>query len=560
MVGAQTTEQGDIPSSKEETCHIVVSAARLLICFQEFHITSKSQIVVKVVGYTCGAATTVPSTVYWTPDHRRKAQVLIKNLLLLDSEGRRVAVKYYTDEWPTNAAKLAFESSIFTKTHKTNARTEAEIVMFENNVVVYKLIQDLHFFVTGGDSENELALATVLQGFSDAVTLLLRGNVDQREALENLDTLFLCLDEIVDAGVILETDGNMIAGKVATHNLDDGASLSQQYFDSETPVSIKNNHIFGGGQLLYIFGGYGEDNTQTNKVHVYTPVMTVGLGPSSFSMAGSTLHPHHSGALIFMGGCNKSLEVLDDMFYLHTGPVIENEQDERKLQKLSLRKQLRLKSQEQQNVNPVCDSPMNSMAMPTHTQFSPIIDGKPLRGVLFSNNLGSKKPAVDDLRRQRKDELEHKLSRATKEKLELEQEYGRKSNNIGKMVKRIKLLEQQISDVNEQQIQHTQDLYKKLISCHLPSSGHLTIDERLKWQAGWVDVLGKHINTVLVEICHSVYMSIWVEPVTHVKMGLGTFGGTSVCDDMRISVRRKNGQSLGTLPAAGADSGDNIEC
>ncbi|KAF5816889.1 putative Longin-like domain superfamily, AP complex, mu/sigma subunit, coatomer subunit zeta protein [Helianthus annuus] len=153
---------------------------------------------------------------------------MIKNLLLLDSEGRRVAVKYYTDEWPTNGAKLAFERSVFTKTHKTNARTEAEIVMFENNVVVYKFIQDLHFFVTGGDYENELALAAVLQGFSDAVTLLLRGNVDQREALENLDTIFLCLDEIVDAGMILETDGNMIAGKVATHNLDDGAPLSEQ--------------------------------------------------------------------------------------------------------------------------------------------------------------------------------------------------------------------------------------------------------------------------------------------------------------------------------------------
>ncbi|KAM0034648.1 putative Longin-like domain superfamily, AP complex, mu/sigma subunit, coatomer subunit zeta protein [Helianthus debilis subsp. tardiflorus] len=153
---------------------------------------------------------------------------MIKNLLLLDSEGRCVAVKYYTDEWPTNGAKLGFERSVFTKTHKTNARTEAEIVMFENNVVVYKFIQDLHFFVTGGDYENELALAAVLQGFSDAVTLLLRGNVDQREALENLDTIFLCLDEIVDAGLILETDGNMIAGKVATHNLDDGAPLSEQ--------------------------------------------------------------------------------------------------------------------------------------------------------------------------------------------------------------------------------------------------------------------------------------------------------------------------------------------
>lgn len=46
--------------------------------------------------------------------------------------------------------------------------------MFENNIVVYKFIQDLHFFVTGGDNENELILATVLQGFFDAVGLLLR--------------------------------------------------------------------------------------------------------------------------------------------------------------------------------------------------------------------------------------------------------------------------------------------------------------------------------------------------------------------------------------------------
>ena len=46
--------------------------------------------------------------------------------------------------------------------------------MFENNIVVYKFVQDLHFFVTGGDDENELILATVLQAFFDSVGLLLR--------------------------------------------------------------------------------------------------------------------------------------------------------------------------------------------------------------------------------------------------------------------------------------------------------------------------------------------------------------------------------------------------
>lgn len=51
----------------------------------------------------------------------------------------------------------------------------AEIAMFENNVVVYKFVQNLHFFVTGGEDENELILATVLQGFFDAVGILLRS-------------------------------------------------------------------------------------------------------------------------------------------------------------------------------------------------------------------------------------------------------------------------------------------------------------------------------------------------------------------------------------------------
>ncbi|CAD5315949.1 unnamed protein product [Arabidopsis thaliana] len=124
----------------------------------------------------------------------------VKNILLLDSEGKRVAVKYYSDDWPTNSAQEAFEKSVFTKTQKTNARTEVEVTALENNIVVYKFVQDLHFFVTGGEEENELILASVLEGLFDAVTLLLRSNVDKREALDNLDLIFLSFDEIIDGG------------------------------------------------------------------------------------------------------------------------------------------------------------------------------------------------------------------------------------------------------------------------------------------------------------------------------------------------------------------------
>ncbi|CAO2190852.1 unnamed protein product, partial [Urochloa humidicola] len=161
-------------------------------------------------------------------DFSRESCPSVKNILLLDSEGKRVAVKYFSDDWPTNASKLSYEKSIFTKTLKTNARTDAEITLFDGYIVVYKFVHDLHFFVTAGDDENELILASVLNGFCDSVGLLLRGDVEKRTALENLDLILLCIDEIIDGGIILETDANSIAGKVATNAADGSVPFSEQ--------------------------------------------------------------------------------------------------------------------------------------------------------------------------------------------------------------------------------------------------------------------------------------------------------------------------------------------
>lgn len=46
---------------------------------------------------------------------------------------------------------------------------------------------------------------------------------------------------------------------------------------------------------------------------------SVNQGPSArFSVAGDCLDAT-KGILVFMGGCNKFLEALDDMYYLYTG-------------------------------------------------------------------------------------------------------------------------------------------------------------------------------------------------------------------------------------------------
>ncbi|KAI8468069.1 MAG: zeta-cop, subunit of COP-I complex [Monoraphidium minutum] len=155
----------------------------------------------------------------------------VKNLLLLDSEGKRIAVKYFSPEWGTVNNQANYEKSVWTKTSRTNARGEAEIVMFDDVLVVYKCLGDLMFYVTGGQDENELILYSVLQAFYESVSILLRQQVDKKTVLENLDLVLLAVDEIVDRGLILETEPQVVASRVSMRGADgDGAPAVEQTF------------------------------------------------------------------------------------------------------------------------------------------------------------------------------------------------------------------------------------------------------------------------------------------------------------------------------------------
>ena len=49
---------------------------------------------------------------------------VVQNMLLLDSEGKRIAVKYFDQQWAAIAQQSNYEKSVFSKTSRTNARGE----------------------------------------------------------------------------------------------------------------------------------------------------------------------------------------------------------------------------------------------------------------------------------------------------------------------------------------------------------------------------------------------------------------------------------------------------
>ncbi|KAH8554273.1 Longin-like domain-containing protein [Umbelopsis sp. PMI_123] len=157
----------------------------------------------------------------------------IKAVILLDAEGNRVLSKYYGKDYASTKDQKAFEKGLFDKTK----RAQGEIIMYDNQIVLYRSNIDIFFYVVASADENELMISSMLNAFYDAVSTLLRymygyrHQLEKRSILDNLDLVVLCLDETVDDGIILETDSNAIVGRVSKPRLDVAdIPLSEQSF------------------------------------------------------------------------------------------------------------------------------------------------------------------------------------------------------------------------------------------------------------------------------------------------------------------------------------------
>lgn len=192
----------------------------------------------------------------------------ITALLILDADGHRILAKYYS---PPHAApeaghapaasvngqhpggarlgppglstlkeQKAFEKSV----HEKTKRGGGEIHPLPPHLLLTKPSTDLSFHIVGPlATSNELMLQAALTAFHDAVSLLLRGQVEKRSVLEGLDMVVLAADELCDDGwararhythvdtradargastrsIILETDSTAIASRVSRPRAD----------------------------------------------------------------------------------------------------------------------------------------------------------------------------------------------------------------------------------------------------------------------------------------------------------------------------------------------------
>ena len=148
----------------------------------------------------------------------------ISGVVVTDSDGKRIAAKYYNMNLKNFKAESDFESRIhnLTKNSRIITRGDADMITVDNYMLVFRMKHDVLIHVLAPNYENELLALRVLHTIEESLTTLLHNQVSKKTLVENLDLVLLAIDEIIDDGLILEDDPSLVSSRVAMNNSTDG--------------------------------------------------------------------------------------------------------------------------------------------------------------------------------------------------------------------------------------------------------------------------------------------------------------------------------------------------
>jgi len=160
----------------------------------------------------------------------------VNAVLVLDGDGNRLAGKYYGDFLSgKNAQEVRqnFEKQLHQKIHGIAAKSDAaEVVTCAGGHAAVFCggggNGDVRIVHVGPPGESELLLAHLAEGMYDALAHLMGGATDRTMVLDNLELVFLLIDEHCDGGIILETDGNKLAASVLLRDESEGMMEQEQ--------------------------------------------------------------------------------------------------------------------------------------------------------------------------------------------------------------------------------------------------------------------------------------------------------------------------------------------
>ncbi|CAG0921024.1 unnamed protein product [Notodromas monacha] len=140
----------------------------------------------------------------------------ISALVLLDLDGSRLIAHYYDKAtFPDLKSQKVFERKVM----RQKTLLKSEISFIDDLICLNLNHSDIRFFVAGPLGGNELVMKEFLACVVELLRVMFKETLSCQSLMENMHAVFILLDEICEAGVILETNPLTIVDRLRARSV-----------------------------------------------------------------------------------------------------------------------------------------------------------------------------------------------------------------------------------------------------------------------------------------------------------------------------------------------------
>ncbi|KAL4511606.1 hypothetical protein ABPG72_012451 [Tetrahymena utriculariae] len=160
------------------------------------------------------------------------------SVAVLRNDGSRIYSKYYNQCFPEYfstvkegdlkdlSVQKAFEKNIFEKSRKlVNIKamkpSDTEIFGYGRFTILFKILSDVQIYIMADPDENEALLAAALKCLVDSMSNFSKEQINNKIVCENYEGLILIIDEIIDQGIIVNIEPDVIISRYTMLDCDD---------------------------------------------------------------------------------------------------------------------------------------------------------------------------------------------------------------------------------------------------------------------------------------------------------------------------------------------------
>ena len=171
---------------------------------------------------------------------------LIKFIIILDNSGKLIYGRYFIDK--DQERQREFEKQLCFQVKNLNiSQDELDIFNIDDYNIFVKIIGEIAYFIGINENDNECLGYNFCKIFENCLGSITNDNFDRQKIFDNLDKIMLIIDEMVDNGLIINTDPESIE-KLISHQNESGSKFIS-FGTSEQSSSS------GGGLFSSIFSG-----------------------------------------------------------------------------------------------------------------------------------------------------------------------------------------------------------------------------------------------------------------------------------------------------------------